>query len=71
MHNIYFFEKIEKESQDVKGCFVLQMRHVYVVIDCSRSMEDQDLKPNRLTSTLKVKQSCLPGHQQLRGVIVC
>lgn len=42
------------------------MRHVYVVIDCSRSMEDQDLKPNRLTSTLKVKQSCLPGHQQLQ-----
>lgn len=30
------------------------MRHLYVVIDCSRSMEDQDLKPNRLTSTLKV-----------------
>lgn len=47
------------------------MRHVYVVIDCSRSMEDQDLKPNRLTSTLKVKQSCLPGHQQLHSVIVC
>lgn len=47
------------------------MRHLYVVIDCSRSMEDQDLKPNRLTSTLKVKQSCLPGHQQLHCVIVC
>uniref|UniRef100_A0A8C5ET38 General transcription factor IIH subunit n=1 Tax=Gouania willdenowi TaxID=441366 RepID=A0A8C5ET38_GOUWI len=30
------------------------MRHLYVVIDCSRSMEDQDLKPNRLSSTLKV-----------------
>lgn len=30
------------------------MRHLYVVIDCSRSMEDQDLKPNRLASTLKV-----------------
>ncbi|XP_008334087.1 general transcription factor IIH subunit 2 isoform X2 [Cynoglossus semilaevis] len=30
------------------------MRHLYVVIDCSRSMEDQDLKPNRLTSTLKL-----------------
>ncbi|KAA8579161.1 hypothetical protein FQN60_007294 [Etheostoma spectabile] len=29
------------------------MRHLYVVIDCSRSMEDQDLKPNRLTSTVK------------------
>ncbi|KAF6737489.1 General transcription factor IIH subunit 2 [Oryzias melastigma] len=30
------------------------MRHLFVVVDCSRSMEDQDLKPNRLTSTLKV-----------------
>uniref|UniRef100_A0A8C7Q637 General transcription factor IIH, polypeptide 2 n=1 Tax=Oncorhynchus mykiss TaxID=8022 RepID=A0A8C7Q637_ONCMY len=29
------------------------MRHLYVVIDTSRTMEDQDLKPNRLTSTLK------------------
>ncbi|XP_061586153.1 general transcription factor IIH subunit 2 [Cololabis saira] len=33
------------------------MRHLYVVIDCSRSMEDQDLKPNRLTSTLKLMES--------------
>ncbi|TSR04320.1 General transcription factor IIH subunit 2 [Bagarius yarrelli] len=32
------------------------MRHLYVVIDSSRSMEDQDLKPNRLTSTLKLME---------------
>uniref|UniRef100_A0A8C6MEV0 Ral transcription factor IIH subunit 2 n=1 Tax=Nothobranchius furzeri TaxID=105023 RepID=A0A8C6MEV0_NOTFU len=31
------------------------MRHLYFVIDCSRSMDDQDLKPNRLTSTLKCR----------------
>ncbi|MGH0170452.1 UNVERIFIED_CONTAM: hypothetical protein FKN15_070869, partial [Acipenser sinensis] len=31
-----------------------QMRHLYVVVDTSRTMEDQDLKPNRLTSTLKL-----------------
>ncbi|XP_019908453.1 general transcription factor IIH subunit 2 isoform X2 [Esox lucius] len=30
------------------------MRHLCVVIDTSRTMEDQDLKPNRLTSTLKL-----------------
>lgn len=36
------------------------MRHLYVVIDCSRSMEDQDLKPNRLTSTLKVTMATGP-----------
>uniref|UniRef100_H0VDH6 VWFA domain-containing protein n=1 Tax=Cavia porcellus TaxID=10141 RepID=H0VDH6_CAVPO len=29
------------------------MRHLYVVIDGSWTMEDQDLKPNRLTCTLK------------------
>uniref|UniRef100_A0A2K6ULX1 VWFA domain-containing protein n=1 Tax=Saimiri boliviensis boliviensis TaxID=39432 RepID=A0A2K6ULX1_SAIBB len=29
------------------------MRHLYVVVDGSRTMEDQDLKPNRLTCTLK------------------
>ncbi|XP_017265853.1 general transcription factor IIH subunit 2 isoform X2 [Kryptolebias marmoratus] len=33
------------------------MRHLYVVIDGSRSMEDQDLKPNRLTSTLKLMET--------------
>ncbi|XP_078531420.1 general transcription factor IIH subunit 2 [Lissotriton helveticus] len=30
------------------------MRHLYVVIDESRTMDDQDLKPNRLTCTLKL-----------------
>ncbi|XP_033828649.1 general transcription factor IIH subunit 2 [Periophthalmus magnuspinnatus] len=30
------------------------MRHMFVVVDCSRSMEDQDLKPTRLASTLKL-----------------
>uniref|UniRef100_A0A665TLE2 General transcription factor IIH subunit 2-like n=1 Tax=Echeneis naucrates TaxID=173247 RepID=A0A665TLE2_ECHNA len=33
------------------------MRHLYVVIDCSRSMDDQDLKPNRLTSSLKLLEA--------------
>uniref|UniRef100_A0A3B3T0G3 General transcription factor IIH subunit n=1 Tax=Paramormyrops kingsleyae TaxID=1676925 RepID=A0A3B3T0G3_9TELE len=32
------------------------MRHMFVVIDTSRTMEDQDLKPNRLTSTLKLME---------------
>ncbi|KAF4113379.1 general transcription factor IIH subunit 2 isoform X2 [Onychostoma macrolepis] len=32
------------------------MRHLFVIIDSSRSMEDQDLKPNRLTSTLKLME---------------
>lgn len=32
------------------------MRHLFVIIDSSRSMEDQDLKPNRLTSSLKLME---------------
>lgn len=49
------------------------MRHLYVLIDCSRSMEDQDLKPNRLTSTLKVNSVADydTGHQQPYGMISC
>ncbi|XP_072175115.1 general transcription factor IIH subunit 2-like isoform X2 [Diadema setosum] len=30
------------------------MRHLFLIIDCSRSMEDQDLKPNRLTCCAKL-----------------
>ncbi|KAM3848821.1 general transcription factor IIH subunit 2 isoform 3-T3 [Vipera latastei] len=30
------------------------MRHLYVIVDGSRTMEDQDLKPNRLTCSLKL-----------------
>lgn len=30
------------------------MRHLFVVVDTSRTMDDQDLKPNRLTSALKL-----------------
>ncbi|XP_063051164.1 general transcription factor IIH subunit 2 [Engraulis encrasicolus] len=30
------------------------MRHMFVVVDTSRTMDDHDLKPNRLTSTLKL-----------------
>ncbi|ELK11416.1 Baculoviral IAP repeat-containing protein 1 [Pteropus alecto] len=39
------------DSQETSAIF---MRHLYVVIDGSRTMEDQDLKPNRLTCTLKL-----------------
>uniref|UniRef100_A0A8C6ELB5 Uncharacterized protein n=1 Tax=Microcebus murinus TaxID=30608 RepID=A0A8C6ELB5_MICMU len=35
------------------------MRHLYVVVDGSRTMEDQDLKPNRLTCTLKETQNSI------------
>ncbi|KAJ8285532.1 hypothetical protein GJAV_G00027900 [Gymnothorax javanicus] len=32
------------------------MRHMFVVIDCSRTMEDQDLKPSRLACILKLME---------------
>ncbi|XP_039615184.1 general transcription factor IIH subunit 2 [Polypterus senegalus] len=41
---------IESQGQIRLG----MMRHMYIVLDASRTMEDQDLKPNRLTSTLKL-----------------
>uniref|UniRef100_A0A4W6FPH7 General transcription factor IIH subunit n=1 Tax=Lates calcarifer TaxID=8187 RepID=A0A4W6FPH7_LATCA len=50
------FQSKRKRCVYVCVC-VLIMRHLYVVIDCSRSMEDQDLKPNRLTSTLKLMEA--------------
>lgn len=30
------------------------MRHLFIIIDCSDSMANQDLKPTRLLCTLKV-----------------
>ena len=35
------------------------MRHLFLVIDMSQAMGDQDLKPTRLVSSLKVKHSQL------------
>ena len=34
--------------------FPTQMRYMFVIVDCSQVMSDKDLKPNRLTCTLKV-----------------
>ncbi|XP_061621054.1 general transcription factor IIH subunit 2 isoform X3 [Phyllopteryx taeniolatus] len=49
-----------KRARIIKSCGQIRlgmMRHLFVVIDCSRSMEDQDLKPNRLTATLKLMEA--------------
>ena len=32
----------------------LQMRHLFIVVDMSKAMEDQDLRPTRLHSVTKV-----------------
>ena len=31
------------------------MRHLFVVVDMSRAMEEADLKPSRLASSVKVR----------------
>jgi len=33
------------------------MRHMFIVIDMSQAMDDQDLKPTRLIASLKVYTS--------------
>ncbi|XP_054254244.1 general transcription factor IIH subunit 2-like protein isoform X3 [Indicator indicator] len=49
------FKAKRKRLSDSHGQVRLgMMRHLYVVVDGSRTMEDQDLKPNRFTCTLKL-----------------
>ncbi|XP_060764024.1 general transcription factor IIH subunit 2 [Neoarius graeffei] len=51
------FESKRKRVFETHGQVRLgMMRHLYLVIDSSRTMEDQDLKPNRLTSSLKLME---------------
>uniref|UniRef100_A0A663N8B1 Uncharacterized protein n=1 Tax=Athene cunicularia TaxID=194338 RepID=A0A663N8B1_ATHCN len=54
IENILFKAKRKRLCEHHGQVRLGMMRHLYVVVDGSRTMEDQDLKPNRLTSTLKV-----------------
>lgn len=36
-----------------------QMRHLFVVVDMSRAMEEADLKPSRLACSVKVQYTSL------------
>uniref|UniRef100_A0A3B5KQP7 Ssl1-like domain-containing protein n=1 Tax=Xiphophorus couchianus TaxID=32473 RepID=A0A3B5KQP7_9TELE len=56
VEEILYESKRKRVTQSHAQVRLGMMRHIYVVIDCSRSMEDQDLKPNRLTSTLKLME---------------
>ncbi|XP_014834011.1 PREDICTED: general transcription factor IIH subunit 2-like [Poecilia mexicana] len=56
VEEILYQSKRKRVTQNHAQVRLGMMRHLYVVIDCSRSMEDQDLKPNRLTSTLKLME---------------
>ena len=39
----------------VKFLLYLQMRHMFVIVDMSRVMDDADLKPSRLVCSVKVQ----------------
>ncbi|KAM9329933.1 general transcription factor IIH subunit 2 isoform 2-T2 [Gastrophryne carolinensis] len=52
--DILFKDKRKRVFENRGQVRLGMMRHLYVIIDGSRTMEDQDLKPNRLTSTLKI-----------------
>lgn len=54
VEEILFLSKRKRVIESHGQVRLDMMRHLFVVIDCSRSMDDQDLKPNRLTSTLKL-----------------
>uniref|UniRef100_A0A663N7U2 General transcription factor IIH subunit n=1 Tax=Athene cunicularia TaxID=194338 RepID=A0A663N7U2_ATHCN len=54
IENILFKAKRKRLCEHHGQVRLGMMRHLYVVVDGSRTMEDQDLKPNRLTSTLKL-----------------
>ncbi|XP_069792749.1 general transcription factor IIH subunit 2 isoform X2 [Narcine bancroftii] len=52
--DLLFKEKRKRVFESHGQVRLGMMRHLYIIIDMSKSMEDQDLKPNRLTSTLKL-----------------
>ncbi|XP_007897978.1 general transcription factor IIH subunit 2 [Callorhinchus milii] len=52
--DLLFKEKRKRVCEHYGQVRLGMMRHLYVVVDMSRSMEDQDLKPNRLACTLKL-----------------
>ncbi|KAK7933700.1 hypothetical protein WMY93_004596 [Mugilogobius chulae] len=57
VEEILFQSKRKRAIQSHGQVRLGMMRHMFVVVDCSRSMEDQDLKPTRLASTLKLLET--------------
>uniref|UniRef100_A0A8C2W792 General transcription factor IIH subunit n=1 Tax=Cyclopterus lumpus TaxID=8103 RepID=A0A8C2W792_CYCLU len=54
VEEILFQSKRKRVTESHGQVRLGMMRHLHLVVDCSRSMEDQDLKPNRLTASLKL-----------------
>lgn len=46
--------KRKRQLDRKEGSRLGMMRHLYIILDCSESMTNQDLKPTRFLCTLKV-----------------
>lgn len=46
--------KRKRQAQKPHNTKLGMMRHLYIIIDCSDSMSNQDLKPTRILCTIKV-----------------
>lgn len=49
--------KRKRQAQKQGSTKLGMMRHLYILLDCSESMSNQDLKPTRLLCTVKVRIS--------------
>jgi transcription initiation factor TFIIH subunit 2 len=46
--------KRKRQLERKEGSRLGMMRHLYIILDCSESMTNQDLKPTRFLCALKV-----------------
>lgn len=46
--------KRKRQLERKEGSRLGMMRHMYIILDCSESMTNQDLKPTRFLCSLKV-----------------
>lgn len=51
--------KRKRQLERKQGSRLGMMRHLYVILDASESMTNQDLKPTRFLCSLKVSQSTI------------
>lgn len=48
--------KRKRQLERKQGARLGMMRHLYIILDASESMSNQDLKPTRFLCSLKVRQ---------------
>lgn len=57
--------KRKRQTQRKANTKLGMMRHMFIIIDCSDSMSNQDLKPTRLLCTIKVTTCFYHLHCQM------